>query len=603
MVSYKTANSVSTPVPTKSLVSFKNSNLERFYSEFSNADKKDVYSFFIGGTSTSTENNTIAGKRIWGDVSLIRNIGRDEVHPVTERINYETGKVYDPFLASGNAADDQYYVYNNQNGFVYLCISSNAKNRKDLFRQSNSTKTPVHTEGYRTYSDGYTWLPLYKIDDKIARFVTESYIPVANATIDYQEFSNTVGLENRYDSICGLSGASGGTGSCCTYAKEKEQKWPNNGTYAVGDFVDCICDVPNCFTCQIYGEKLNRDVVFIAGTGGCSGCASSITVLDNTTKIKNSNPNVNTNDNYQVKIKEDGSRNNGQIVSAFIDFSGISLSNREVKVPSAKVVVGSETGHNADINLITYLGSDKKYYADGIEIKNRGKNYSEDYVLSIPDAATNTIETLLTNAIDLSLDDVEDNIEDDPRKLLNVSKLLFNIAIKDSEISSVIDQKSFTRYGIIKNVLNTDETIFAKTKNISEKSTNSNLTSIRIRKKDNTTITTDEFIPVANSVFATSTGAVKGTVTSFERDASFTNRADVSIATPNPNSFTVGSSFTVTTAGGGTETFLITNATLPVIKPNSGSLLFSNSAQIDIPTDASSNRPTRNFRFIFLLDQ
>ena len=243
MSSYKAANKISTPVATKSLVSFKNSNLERFYSEFSNPDKKDVYSFFIGGTSTSTENNTISGKRIWGDVSLIRNIGRDEVSPVIERINYETGKIYDPFLASGNATDDQYYVYNNQNGFVYLCTSSNAKNRKDLFRQSNSTKTPTHTSGYARLDDGYEFLALYKIDNTLLKFVTESYIPVANATVDYQPFSNTVGFANRYDSICGLSGSSGGTGSCCTYAKTKEQKWPNNGEYSVGDFIDCICDV------------------------------------------------------------------------------------------------------------------------------------------------------------------------------------------------------------------------------------------------------------------------------------------------------------------------------------------------------------------------
>ena len=603
MVSYKTANSVSTPVPAKSLISFKNSNLERFYSEFSNPDKKDTYSFFIGGTSTSTEDNTIAGKRIWGDVSYIRNIGRDEVHPVIEKINYTTGKVYDPFLASGNATDDQYYVHNTQNGFVYLCISSNAKNRKDLFRQSNSTKTPTHTIGYKTYADGYTWLALYKIDDAIARFTTESYMPVPNATVDFQEFSNTVGFENRYDSICGLTtGSSGGTGSCCTYAKEKEQKWPNNGTYAVGDFVDCICDVSNCFTCQIYGERLNREVVFIEGTAGCSACAKSIAVLDKATKIKNSKPNENTNNNYQIKIKEDGSRNNGQIISAFIDFSGISLSNREVKVPSAEVVVGSETGSSAKINLITYIGSDKKYYAEGIEIKNRGKNYSEDYVLTIPDAASTDIQNLLIDAIDVSLDDVEDNVEDNPRKLLNVSKILFNIAIKDSEISSIIDQKSFTRYGIIKNVLNTDGTVFAKTNNISQKSAKSNLTSIVIRKKDNSTIDTDEFIPIGNNAFNTSSGAVKGTVTSFERNASFTNRANVSIATPNPSSFGVGESFKVTSVGGGDETFLITTSTIPDIKPNSGSLLFSNSAQIDIPSD-TDGRATKLIKFQVVTDQ
>ena len=603
MSSYKSANKISTPVATKSLVSFKNSNLERFYSEFSNPDKKDVYSFFIGGTSTSTENNTISGKRIWGDVSLIRNIGRDEVSPVIERINYETGKVYDPFLASGNATDDQYYVYNNQNGFVYLCTSSNAKNRKDLFRQSNSTKTPTHTSGYARLDDGYEFLALYKIDNTMAKFVTESYIPVANATVDYQPFSNTVGFANRYDSICGLSGSSGGTGSCCTYAKTKEQKWPNNGEYSVGDFIDCICDVPNCFTCQIYGERLNRDVVFTSGTGGCSGCASSIIVKNNATKIKESKPNVNSNDNYQLLIKEDGSRNNGQIISAFIDFSGISLPNRQVSKQNAKVEVASETGKNADINLITFLGTDGKYYADGIEIKNRGKNYSEDYVLTVPDAQTTEIQTLLVNSIDLSLDDVEDNVEDDPRKLLNVSRLLFNIKMKDSEISALVDQKSFTRYGIIKNVLNTDGSVFAKTKNLSEKSLTPNLTTIIIRKKDNSTITTGQFIPVGNNSFNVSNGAVKGVVASFELNPSFTNRATINMATPNPNTFSVGSSFTASTAGGSDQTYLVVSGTYPTIKPNSGSLLFSNSAQIDIPTAASSNRPTRNFRWLFSLDQ
>ena len=166
MVSYQTlAQTTSTAAAKQSLVSFKNNNLENFFSTFSSPAKKDVYSFFLGGVNASTNDNTTAGNRVWGDISLLRNIGRDEVSPVVERINYRENLVYDPWLSTGNAGDDRYYAYNEQNGFVYLCISSNSKNRSDLFRTSNSTKAPTHTIGYQSYDDGYTWLALYKIDD------------------------------------------------------------------------------------------------------------------------------------------------------------------------------------------------------------------------------------------------------------------------------------------------------------------------------------------------------------------------------------------------------------------------------------------------------
>jgi len=602
------AQTTSTAAAKQSLVSFKNNNLENFFSSFSSPVKKDVYSFFLGGTNSTTTDNTVAGNRVWGDVSLLRNIGRDELSPVVERINYEQNKVYDPWLSTGNAVDDRYYVYNQQNGFVYLCISSEANNRSDLFRTNNSTKQPTHTIGYQTYDDGYTWLAMYKIDDTLARFLTDSLMPVPDVVADYQEFSNSVGFANRYDTVCSTPGGTGGTGCCCTYAKQQEQKWPDNGVYSAGDFIDCFASVSNCFTCQIYGETLNRNVIFIEG-GGCSGCSASYQTTSVVDKIKNSRPNKNSNLSYQIAIKDDAGVNNGQIISAFINLGGISLGNRQVNIPNPTVTVSSETGENANINLLTFKGKDGKYYVNGIKINNRGKSYSEDYVLTLPEVTNSTISTLLKNAITLHLDNVEDGVADSPRKLLNASKILFNVAIKDSDISSVINQTSFTRYGIIKNAQNSDGTVFAKNTNISEKTTKSNLVELVIRKKDGTPITSGESIPVGQTVqsstsSASTNGANKGTVAYFKvRDLDVLNRADVSIATSNPNSFSGSNTFTAVSNNGSRQTFIVQSITTPTLRQNTGNLLFSNSTNIDIPTTARSARPTRNFRFKFVLEQ
>jgi len=103
---------------------------------------------------------------------------------------------------------------------------------------------------------------------------------------------------------------------------------------------------------------------------------------------------------------------------------------------------------------------------------------------------------------------------------------------------------------------------------------------------------------------ASTNGANKGTVAYFKvRDLDLLNRADVSIATSNPNSFSGSNTFTAVSNNGSRQTFIVQSITTPTLRQNTGNLLFSNSTNIDIPTTARSARPTRNFRFKFVLEQ
>ena len=150
--------------------------------------------FFLGGAETVTENkNTIDDDNvIWENINFLQKVRDTDVSIVARRVNWSSGTVYYPYDSSGipesgmSGGEKNYYVMNEDNE-VFVCMSANARNRKDQFGLSNSTVKPTRGNNNTVLSDGYRWKFLYKVDLAEGRFLTKTYMPVPDLN-EYTQF-------------------------------------------------------------------------------------------------------------------------------------------------------------------------------------------------------------------------------------------------------------------------------------------------------------------------------------------------------------------------------------------------------------------------------
>jgi hypothetical protein len=443
------------------MTSINTDNLEDFYTRLSKG--QDKYAFYLGGVSAGSNYDTAASNRnVWEDVSLLYHVRKNDAKPVVRRINYQAKRSYDPWRATGNSSSDNYYVLNETNGTVYLCISSNSLNRIDHFGNNNSTHTPSFEDGVElTYPDGYTWRRLYKLDSNSRRFLTDNLMPVNDAIKDYEEFPTVVGLQSLVRNICGSSG--GQSGSCGLYPRTKQYVPEFNNFVVAGNLWEKIIDIP-CYRCYDLAQRLDMEHRFIAGSSG-GDIPSGVSLTTNLDKINSAQLNPNSNEKVQAELVTSSSAKDGEILSMFIDLSNLSYSNRQVTVENPEVTITSGTGSGASAKLITYKDNDGNIVVDGIELVSGGSGYY-DYSLTIPSI---TNDSTFVNLIETNIEPL-DGFATSTRKLLGATQLAFKVEFDSNDITDAdVDQKTFTTYGILKNPQTTSDVVFGSDLNKNEK--------------------------------------------------------------------------------------------------------------------------------------
>ena len=444
------------------MTSINTDNLEDFYERLSKG--QDKYAFFLGGIEAGTNYDTAAGDRnVWEDVSLLYHVRKNDAKPVVRRINYETKKTYDPWRAAGNTSKDNYYVLNQTNGVIYLCVSSNSLNRIDYFGNSNSTYTPSFEDGIeKTYPDGYTWRRLYKLDTNSRRFLTDNLMPVNDAIKDYEEFPTVVGLQALTKYVCSNGGDE--VGSCGLYPRIK-QYVPEDDTYiAAGYLWEKITDVP-CYRCYDLAQRLDMEHRFVAGAGSLIAVPASISLETNLDKINAAQLNPNSNEKVQAELVTSSSAKDGEILSMFINLLNLSFTDKQVTVENPEVIITSATGTGASVRLITYRDINGNIVVDGIELVSGGSGYY-DYALTIP--SISNASTFLS-VIETNIEPI-DGFANSTRKLLNTTQVAFKVEFDSNDIVDAgVKQTTFTTYGLLKNPQTTSDVVFGSDLNKNEK--------------------------------------------------------------------------------------------------------------------------------------
>tara|TARA_R110002012_G_scaffold204050_1_gene373620 strand:- start:26237 stop:28045 length:1809 start_codon:yes stop_codon:yes gene_type:complete len=429
---------------------------------------------FLGGlTANSSNTNTTYDRNvISNEISLVKRIKRNDVIPVIQRVNWKSGSPYNYWNSrDGNREDGSYSYYAlASNNVLYLCLSNNDKNRSDYSLQVNSTVEPNHGLGIQKYSDGYTWMALFKIDYTLNKFLSENWIPVPILENLFSEFNTGNSLNGLATDICGSS--AGVLGACCLYNKTKEYDPITSIEITGGNLFDCFSSIP-CYRCKEISDSLNKERIFIQGAT-CASCAGSIEIKTLIEKIDESGDAYNKNSTIisQRNIQEDSEVNDGRILSAFIDLSGITTGDL-VTTEQNPVVDLNNGGSDGDIRLSTYTIIDpdertKKYVIDGIYVDNPGKGYHvvDPYV----EPAGSSIADILSSRLFINLD-TKGSISKDLVEILNVNKLLTKVCLTSDEIEALNSKArhlKFSRFGILQQVKDSNGRIIGQGLNVNE---------------------------------------------------------------------------------------------------------------------------------------
>ena len=429
---------------------------------------------FLGGyTGHSTNTNTTYDRnRISNEISLVKRIKRNDVVPVIQRVDWTSGSPYNYWNSrEGNLEDGSYSYYAlASNGIVYLCVSNNDKNRSDLSLQIASTSEPNHILGVEKYPDGYTWMALFKVDYTLSKFLTSNWIPVPILENLFSEFNTGNSLVGLATDICGSS--AGVLGACCLYNKTKEFDPITSIEITGGNLFDCFSSMP-CYRCKEISDSLDKERVFIQGAT-CASCSPTTEIQTLIEKIDANRDDYSKNSTIitQRNIQEDSETNDGRILSAFIDLSGITLDDL-ITTEQNPVIDLNNGGSDGDIRLSTYPIIDpdertKKYVIDGIYVNNPGKGYHvvDPYV----EPAGSSIASLLSSRLFINLD-TKGSLSKDLVEILNVNKLLTKVCLTSDEIETLVSkarQRKFSRFGILQQVKDSNGRIIGQGLNTNE---------------------------------------------------------------------------------------------------------------------------------------
>lgn len=406
--------------------------------------------FMFGNTPVSSENNTSdQAIDVWKNSALSYRVARKDSVAVVPNVTWSSGNIYTSW-SSLEANTGSYYAWNKANGIVYLCISNNDINRKDLEGTINSTEVPSHSFGLKKYPDGYTWLALYKITADLLRFVSTTWMPVISFD-DYRV--NDTSRYSKAQSFCTNNQSQ--EGYCGVYAK-KAMQIPNGSstfdTYNAGSLINSF--ETTCKNCYFMFENDDRFVsVFTNSTS-----ASTITVKDTFDEVADliaRNAISPSSPYYALYQISNNGLADGAIVSAIIDLDGFTESNLVVDEMNPAVTINSSSGSGGSIRLVTYKNADGENIVEGVEVLSNGQDY-RDISLSItyskfPYLTTEQVDALLAG-IEINLDTI-DGLNFDPVSALGSENILFDVRIETNYLrqNDITIPEEINFYGLVEN--------------------------------------------------------------------------------------------------------------------------------------------------------
>lgn len=413
---------------------------------------KDQLYMLLGSTDSTIQANDTNDATItmWKDSEIAYKISRNDTCAVVPNYTWSISNVYIPW-SSTNTNTSKYYVYNKTNGVVYLCLSNNLLNRKDLETKNASTSIPSHEYGVIRYADGYEWLALYRITPSLLRFVSTNWLPVVSID-DFFENDALTQYEQILDFCSNLPST---TGKCGVYFKENYSVPFNSTTntaYETGDLFSTIDEI-TCKECFMLFQ--DPDTPFVSKFFGSETPSATLQVATKLQKIRNL---INTNSissaspYYWLYYANQNGLQDGSIASCFIDLTGFTESQLYVTEANPYFNITTATGIDGSIRLKTYINSLGEHVIEGIEIVSRGSNY-KDIKIEVPAGILKNITSAtLVASIEINLDAV-DGLGIDPIVTLDARHVSTSARISLTELreSEVSIPDSINFYGIVKN--------------------------------------------------------------------------------------------------------------------------------------------------------
>ena len=128
-------------------MSIKSQNVKNFIND--TGVSKQLFVFAGSNTTNNTSDSTQNAIDIWNDSDFSLRVGQNSICAVVPNVKWVQKKPYTPWNATTTNYGN-FYAYNDQNGYVYLCISDNVNNKITLNKNVSNIR-PTHTSGIQAY--------------------------------------------------------------------------------------------------------------------------------------------------------------------------------------------------------------------------------------------------------------------------------------------------------------------------------------------------------------------------------------------------------------------------------------------------------------------
>jgi hypothetical protein len=412
--------------------------------------KNQVFLMFGNTPNTSVSNTGESQIDVWKNSEMSYRVARQDSVAVIPNISWASGNVYN-YWNSKVVNSGQFYVWNKTNNIVYLCMSNNSLNRKDLSLSTSSTFIPSHSANLRTYEDGYTWLPVYKIGGDLLRFVTSTWIPVISFD-DYRTNDNS--RYTQAQKFCSNDQAEKST--CAVYAKHTMQIPASSSTFttiAKGTKYVTISGLA-CGDCYYLYEN-NDDFISSFSSGTPPATLTIQDKFDEVADLVNSNQISPSSSYYSLYTISANGLEDGAIASALLDLSSFDAADLVVTESNPLITITSSSGTGAELRFKTYLNAAGNNIINGVDLVSSGQNY-KDISLSISYGKFTLLTNLEVDSLLASIEihlDIIDGLNFDPVAALGSENVMFDVRLETNILKQqgtlIPEQVNF--YGLVEN--------------------------------------------------------------------------------------------------------------------------------------------------------
>jgi hypothetical protein len=427
-------------------MSIKSQNVKNFINE--TGVQKQLFVFVGSNVSNTTSDSNQTGIDVWNDSDFSLRIGQNSICAVVPNVKWVQSKAYNPW-SSTTVNSGNFYVYNDQNGYVYLCISDNTQNKITASKNVSNIR-PTHTSGIQAYDDGYSWLPLYKITSSHERFITAQWIPVIS--FDVFDGSDQKTQLQKTQTFCNSNTTE--IGNCAIYANQALSTDDDAGTieYEKGDLFTTAENI-SCSDCHYLMYNNNKFISIFYSDGETIPSTTTIRdVYDEVGALIQGNELSSASPFYHLyNLNENDGLDEGCIVSAFVNLDGLSNTRLTTTRENPSITVFSSTGTGAGLRFKTSLVDDS-YIIDGIEITSRGSGYKDVGLSFDQNYLSGISSSSLLDKVTANLDKI-DHIGFDPITVLGAQHVMIDARIEKQSLlnADIALPETVNFFGLIEN--------------------------------------------------------------------------------------------------------------------------------------------------------